>query len=59
MSKKQQERKEQNRKKRVKAKLLKRRTLMREQRKLENELEKLKKMQEPKLTPIRKETNDS
>lgn len=58
MSKKQQERKEKKRKQRVKAKLLKRRMMMREQRKLEKELDKIKKSQEEKITPIRKESND-
>lgn len=50
--KKQKERKIQNRKKRVKTKLLKRKTSIRAHRKLENELESLKKMQEEKLTPF-------
>lgn len=59
MSKKQQERKERNRAKKVKAKLLKRRTNIREQRKLEKELDKLRRSQEEKLIPIRKITDDN
>lgn len=59
MSKKQKERKEQNRKKKVKAKLLRRRTAMREHRKLERELEKIKISQSEKLIPIRKVTDDN
>lgn len=59
MSKKQQERKEKNRAKKVKAKLLRRRMNMREQRKLEKELDKLRKSQEEKLVPIRKNTDDN
>ena len=59
MSKKQQQRKEKKRKERVKAKLLRRRTAMREQRKLEKELNSIKRLQEEKLTPIRKNTDDN
>lgn len=59
MNDKQKQRKERKRKEKVKAKLLRRRTLMREGRKLEKELWKLKKEQEPKLTPLRKNTNDN
>lgn len=59
MSKKQQERKEKKRKERVKAKLLRRRMNMREQRKLEKELDKLRKSQEEKIVPIRKKSNDN
>lgn len=56
--KKQQERKKQDRKKRVKEKLLRRRTAMREHRKLEKELEDIKRLQEEKLEPFRK-NNDT
>lgn len=50
--KKQKERKIQNRKKRVKEKMLRRRTAIRTQKKLENELDALKKLQEEKLKPF-------
>ena len=46
------EKKLKNREKRVKEKILRRRTAIRAHRKLENELESLKKMQEEKLTPF-------
>lgn len=59
MSKKQQQRKEKKRKERVKAKLLRRRTAMREHRKLEKELDKLRRSQEEKITPIRKNSDDN
>lgn len=57
--KKQKERKLQKRKKNVEKKLLRRRTSMRAHKKLEKELEDLKRLQEEKLVPIRKSTNDS
>jgi len=56
--KKQKERKEQNRKKRVKEKILRRRTAMRAHRKLEKELEDIKRLQEEKLEPFIK-NNDT
>lgn len=56
--KKQKDRKIQNRKKRVKEKLLRRRTAIRAHSKLEKELEDIKRMQEEKLEPIRK-NNDT
>jgi predicted nucleic acid-binding Zn-ribbon protein len=57
--KKQKERKIQKRKKKVKEKLLRRKTAMRAYRKLDRELEYLKKLQEEKIEPIRKQINDS
>jgi predicted nucleic acid-binding Zn-ribbon protein len=57
--KKQKERKLQKRKKNVEKKLLRRRTSMRAYKKLEKELEDLKRLQEEKLVPIRKSSNDS
>lgn len=57
--KKQKERKIQKRKKKVKEKLLRRKTAMRAYRKLDKELEYLKKLQEEKIEPIRKQSNDS
>lgn len=57
--KKQKERKIQKRKKKVKEKLLRRKTAMRTYRKLDKELEYLKKLQEEKIEPIRKQSNDS
>ena len=56
--KKQKERKAQDRKKRVKEKLLRRRTAMRAHRKLEKELEDIKRLQEEKLEPFIK-NNDT
>jgi len=56
--KKQKERKEQNRKKRVKEKILRRRTAMRAHRKLEKELEDIKRLREEKLEPFIK-NNDT
>lgn len=56
--KKQKERKVQYRKKRVKEKLLRRKTAMRTHRKLEKELEDIKRLQEEKLEPFRK-NNDT
>jgi hypothetical protein len=56
--KKQKERKVQYRKKRVKEKLLRRKTTMRTHRKLEKELEDIKRLQEEKLEPFRK-NNDT
>jgi len=55
--KKQKERKEQNRKKRVKEKILRRRTAMRTHRKLEKELEDIKRLQEEKIEPFRKDND--
>jgi hypothetical protein len=55
--KKQKERKEQNRKKRVKEKILRRRTAMRAHRKLEKELEDIKRLQEEKIEPFRKDND--
>lgn len=57
--KKQKERKARKRKEEVKSKLLRRRKLIRESKKLENELWKLKKSQEEKLIPFRKEKDDT
>lgn len=59
MSEKHKKRKEKRRKENIKAKLLKKRLLMRQERKLENELFKLKKELEPKQVPIRKDKNDN
>ena len=56
--KKQKERKVQYIKKRVKEKLLRRKTAMRTHRKLEKELEDIKRLQEEKLEPFRK-NNDT
>ena len=56
--KKQKERIVQYRKKRVKEKLLRRKTAMRTHRKLEKELEDIKRLQEEKLEPFRK-NNDT
>jgi hypothetical protein len=53
--KKQKERKTQDRKKRVKEKLLRRRTAIRAHRKLEKELEDIKKLQQEKIEPFRKD----
>jgi hypothetical protein len=58
MSEKHKQRKAKRRKENIKRKLLKQRMLMREERKLENEIWKLKKSLEPKLEPIRKVKND-
>jgi hypothetical protein len=55
--KKQKERKAQDRKKRVKEKLLRRRTAIRAHRKLEKELEDLKRLQEEKIEPFRKDND--
>jgi len=55
--KKQKERKAQNRKKRVKEKLLRRRTAIRAHRKLEKELEDIKRLQEEKIEPFRKDND--
>jgi hypothetical protein len=56
--KKQKERKERNRKERVKQKLLRRRTAIRAHRKLEKELEDIKRLQADKLEPFVK-NNDT
>jgi hypothetical protein len=55
--KKQKERKTQDRKKRVKEKLLRRRTAIRAHRKLEKELEDIKRLQEEKIEPFRKDND--
>ena len=59
MSKKQQQRKEQKRKERAKKRVLARRNFLRTNRKLEEELEQIKTMQEEKIEPIRKQSNDT
>lgn len=59
MNKKQKERKEQKRKERAKKRVLARRKFLRTTRKLDEELEQLKKLQEPKIDPIRKDPNDT
>jgi hypothetical protein len=59
MSEKHKKRKEKRRKENIKRKLLHNRLLAREERKLEKELWKLKRSQEEKLVPIRKEKNDN
>lgn len=59
MNKKQKERKDQKRKERAKKRVLARRKFLRTTRKLEEELEQLKKLQEPKIDPIRKESDDT
>ena len=59
MNKKQKERKDQKRKERAKKRVLARRKILRTTRKLEKELEDIKKLQEPKIDPIRKDSNDT
>lgn len=59
MNKKQKERKDQKRKERAKKRVLARRNFLRNTRKVEAELEEIKKLQEPKIDPIRKDTDDN
>lgn len=59
MNKKQKERKDQKRKERAKKRVLARRNFLRNTKKTEAELEKIKKLQEPKIDPIRKESDDT
>jgi len=56
---KRQQKKEQDRKKRVKNKLLKKRANKKELEKLQKEVDDLKALSEPKMTPYRKAINDS
>lgn len=49
----------QKRKERAKKRVLARRNFLRTSRKLEEELEQIKKMQEEKIEPIKKESNDT
>lgn len=55
MNKKQKERKDKKRKEKARSRVLARRKILREQNKLEKELEQLKLSQEPKIVPYRKE----
>jgi hypothetical protein len=59
MNNKQKQRKDQKRKERAKKRVLARRNFLRTTRKLEEELEQIKKMQEEKIEPIRKQSNDT
>lgn len=59
MSEKHKQRKAKLRKERIRKRSLKRQMLARQERKLENELWKIKKEQEPKLVPIRKNRDDN
>lgn len=59
MSEKHKKRKAKRRKQNIKRKLLNNRLLSQQERKLERELWKLKRSQEEKLVPIRKEKNDN
>ena len=59
MNNKQKQSKDQKRKERAKKRVIARRNFLRKSRKLEEELEQIKKMQEEKIEPIRKEPNDT
>jgi hypothetical protein len=59
MNNRQKQRKDQKRKKRAKKRVLARRNFLRATRKLDEELEQIKKMQEEKIEPIRKQSNDT
>jgi hypothetical protein len=59
MNKRQKQRKDQKRKERAKKRVLARRNFLRTNRKLEEELEQIKKMQEEKIEPIIKKPHDS
>jgi len=59
MNKRQKQRKDQKRKERAKKRVIARRNFLRTSRKLEEELEQIKKTQEEKLQPIIKKPHDS
>ena len=59
MNNRQKQRKDQKRKKRAKKRVLARRNFLRATRKLDEELEQIKKMQEEKIEPIKKQSNDT
>ena len=59
MNNRQKQRKDQKRKERAKKRVLARRNFLIATRKLDEELEQIKKMQEEKIEPIRKQSNDT